>query len=444
MVFTAYYCQYSLYLIHRFTHSKSQMTYHRFTSSSILLLLWLEVCSPFELGHRILFGGPPCPLGPLQEDLQATMAVAVTPSHTKACGKDFMISMDGKNKEPSVVLLSFDSPVRTKPMPAVLEVFVNADSRHFGAQNITVFAFNMENDMHDGDGNLSWQSLKNVLKPFDSSDNQMKTCSDNIVNQNNLFRLGKTQFPDSELVSDQGGLGVKIDVSKAIKRGLYSFALVRMIDCGKTPFDKPDVPVGNIILSSLCNNDTDWHGQQYPPRIVFGPLPTPPQCVFKRGYYHILSELLDPVTDRLQNYLLKHSLKSKDKKLYITSKLSHGPSKYKLMWKLNKDTLSDTPTTFFGIKRKSAYSYLGGTSGGMPALGTKEDTMRIIPLQLKCFQVNCNRVFLVSNARKKQGKPAYLTMIPESKSNKNVSWKYSWQGGIWNGLFQLIRITITF
>ena len=146
-------------------------------------------------------------------------------------------------------------------------------------------------------------------------------------------------------------------------------------------------------------------------------------------------------TDTLQNYLLKHSFNSEDRKVYVTSKLPNGSSKYKLMWKLNKDTLSDTPTTFFGVKRKSAYSYLGGTRRGMPALGTKKDTMRIIPQQLRCFKVNCDEVFLVSNARKKQGKPAYLTIAPGSTSNKSVSWKYSWQPETWNwGVFQLIPL----
>jgi hypothetical protein len=100
--------------------------------------------------------------------------------------------------------------------------------------------------------------------------------------------------------------------------------------------------------------------------------------------------------------------------------------------------------TFFGVKRRSTYSYLAGTRRGKPRLGTKKDTMRILPRPLRCSQVDCENVYLVSHQRKKKGKRSYLTIKLEKNASgfeKRVSWKYLRDVDRWNGLFQLIPAT---
>lgn len=406
--------------------------------SGLLVLFLLVIEGP----NVFVCALAPCPLGSQQKKLQATTAVALTPSQTATCGQDFVISMDRRNREPSVVLLFFDSvsSQAKEAMPAVLEIFLTADSKDFPSQNITVFGFSSKNtSSHDDLENLSWSTFDQVLKPFDPSENWMTTCSDNVIQENNVMNLGKIEIPSSEVVNGLGGMVQQIDVSKAIRQGIHSFALVRMIECDDKTGGKQDVPKGNIILSSLCSNDTDFQGQQYPPAIVFGPSPRPPRCTFKRGYYKIHINSRDPNNYRHLEYFLTHSLKSKDTTIDVTSSWwIHKISKSRKLWKIRSDTFSDMPVTFFGVKRRTKYSYLGGTKRSKPSLGTKNDKMRIIPRELRCAQVDCENVFLVSDKRKKQGKKSYLTINLENRTNKTVSWKYSREVDAWNGVFQLI------
>lgn len=396
----------------------------------ILLLYLLALVFLLDVqGGLFVYGLAPCTVGPKQKESIASVAVAVTPSQTNACGKDFMISMDKENGEPSVVLLSFDSSVVSEERkPAVLEIFVTADSRHYGTHNITLFGFKTPVT-----SSVSWDTLRNVLKPFDPPENWMALCSDNVIQEGTVQNLGKIEIVDSENVGDLGGIPYQFDVTKAVRQGIRSFALARMIDC-----DAVDNAKGNIVLSSLCSNDTDFHGQQYPPRIVFGSPPPPPKCTFKQGYYKIHINSVDLNRNR-KEYFLTHSLKSNEKNIDVTSKWwIHTISKSRRLWKIREDTLSDTPMTFFGVKRRSKYSYLGGTKKGKPRLGRKTDRMRIIPREFRCSQADCENVYLVSDRRKKQGKRSYLAINVENKSAKTVSWKYSWEVNIWNGLFQLI------
>jgi hypothetical protein len=335
------------------------------------------------------------------------------------------------------VLLSFDSSVVSQTSrPALLEIFAPADSEDFPSQNITVFGF--KTSVTDS---VSWDTLSNVLKPFDPAENWMTTCSDNIIQKDNVENLGVIEFPHAEVINAFGGMTFQIDVTKAVRQGIRSFALARMIECDDKddPWDKKDVPKGNILISSLCSNDTDFHGQQYPPRIVFGSPSPPPKCTFKKGYYKIHINSRDPYDYRRREYFLTHSLKSKEKNIDVTSSWwIHKVSKSRRLWKIREYTLSDAPMTFFGVKRRSKYSYLGGTIKDKPRLGTKKDKMRIIPRELRCSQADCENVYLVSDRRKKQGKASYLTINIKNQNRKTVSWKYSWQVNRWNGLFQLI------
>lgn len=376
---------------------------------------------------------PPCPIGPKQQEFQATVAMAVTPSRTNTCGKDFMVSMDRKNGEPSVVILSFDSSVVSlEKKPAMLEILATADATDFPPQNITVFGVSSSVTNSD-----SWNTLGNVLKPFDPSENWMTVCSENIIQEDAVMDLGTISIPHSEVVNAQGGMTFQIDVSKAIGRGIHSFALSRMIACDAS--QPRDVPRGNIILSGQCPNNTDFQGQQYPPRIVLGNASTPPKCLFKRGYYQIHINSVSPNTNRRALYYLTHSLKSKDKTIAVTSSWwIHKLSKSRRVWKIREDTFSGTAMTFFGVKRRSKYSYLGGTLKGKPSLGEKKDRMRIIPRELRCFQTDCENVYLVSDKRKKQGKPSYLTINIKNPYQKTVAWKYFSEVDWRNGLYQLI------
>lgn len=407
-------------------------------SQLLLLLLFLVVVQ----GPSLAVASNPCPLGSRQKEVLPSMAVAVTPSKTNACGKEFMISMDRANGEPSVVLLSFDPLVLSQNkqlMPAVLEIFVTRESTAYFQQNITIFGYTSKSMERNDTDYVSWNSSDEILKPFDPYKNWMVTCSDNVIREDTATNLGYVTAPDAENLSDQGGISVQIDLSKAILQGFHSFALVRMIECEQKPDGKQDVPTGNVTLSSLCTNDTDFHGQQYPPRIIFGPNPPPEQCTYKRGYYKIHIDSRNWNTDVRQEYFLTHSLKSSVKSIDVTSSWwIHKLSNSRKLWKIRKDTLSGTPTTFFGVKRRSKYSYLGGTSGYKPSLGTKKDTMRIVPRRWRCSMVDCGNVYLVSDKRKKQGKKSYLTIDIERTRNKTVAWKYSWEVQPWNGVFQLI------
>lgn len=398
----------------------------------LLLVLLLKIQGPL-FAH----GLAPCPLGPKQKESVARVAVAVTPSQTNTCGKDFMISMDEKNREPSVVFLSFDSSVASQQAkPAVLEIFAPADSRDFPSQNVTVFGFKTPVT-----NSVSWDSLSDILKPFKPAQNWMKTCSDNVIQEDTAVNLGTIEFPHAEVVNAFGGMMFQLDVTKAVREGIRSFALARMITCDNKDdsWDKKDVPKGNILISSLCSNHTDFYGQQYPPRIVFGSPPPPPKCTFKRGYYKIHINSRDPYSYRRKEYFLTHSLKSKEKNIDVTSSWGvHKLSKSRRLWKIREDAISDTPTTFFGVKRRSKYSYLGGTRKGKPCLGRKKDKIRIIPRELMCSQADCENVYLVSDRRKRQGKRSYLTINIENLNKKTLAWKYSWEVDRWNGLFQLI------
>lgn len=397
----------------------------------LLLVLALLSVQPAVDANSAL---PPCPIGSKQKEFQATVAMAVTPSQTNRCGKDFMVSMDRKNGEPSVVVLSFDSSVVSlEKRPAILELFASADARDFPPQNSTVFGVSSSVTNSD-----SWDTLGTVLKPFDPSSNWMTVCSENIIQEDAVMDLGTLSIPHSEVVNAYGGMTFQIDVSKAIAKGIHSFALARMIECDVG--QSRDVPRGNIILSSLCPNDTDFQGQQYPPRLVLGKPSPPPKCSFKRGYYKIHIKSTSPITNRRAEYFLTHSLKSKDKTIAVTSIWwIHKLSKSRRLWKIREDTVSGTAMTFFGVKRRTKYSYLGGTKKNKPSLGTKKDSrMRILPRELRCFQVDCNNVYLVSDRRKRQGKPSYLTINVENPGQKTVSWKYSSQADWRNGLYQLI------
>ncbi|KAI8102836.1 hypothetical protein M9434_005628 [Picochlorum sp. BPE23] len=379
----------------------------------------------------------PCPLGPDQRESLAAVAVAVTPSQTNMCAEDFMVSMDRKNGEPSVVLLSFEpSSVSSLSKPAVLQVFARPDSKDFPPQNITVYGFtSVLNDTES----VSWNTSGDILKPFDPFVNWMLSCSDNVIQEDNGVKIGTIQIRHSELVSADGGEPLQIDVTEALRNGIRTFALARMIACAEEDDLEADVPKGNILLSSSCSNDTDTWGQQYPPRIVSGPIPPPPKCTFTRGYYKIHINSRRASDYRRVEYYLTHSLKSKEKEIIVTSSWwIHKVSNSRKLWKIREDAVSGTPMTFFGVKRRSKYSYLAGSKRGKPRLGTKTDTMRIIPRELRCSQVDCENVYLVSHKRKKDGKRAYLTINIEDLSNKRVSWKYFRKVDRFNGLFQLI------
>jgi hypothetical protein len=353
------------------------------------------------------------------------------------CGEDFMVSMDRKNGEPSVVLLSFEpSSVSSLSKPAVLQVFARPDSKDFPPQNITVYGFtSVLNDTES----VSWNTSGDILKPFDPFVNWMLSCSDNVIQEDNGVKIGTIQIRHSELINAEGGEPLQIDVTEALRNGIRTFALARMIACAEEDDLEADVPKGNILLSSSCSNDTDTWGQQYPPRIVSGPIPPPPKCTFTRGYYKIHINSRRASDYRRVEYYLTHSLKSKEKEIIVTSSWwIHKVSNSRKLWKIREDAVSGTPVTFFGVKRRSKYSYLAGSKRGKPRLGTKTDTMRIIPRELRCSQVECENVYLVSHKRKKDGKRAYLTINIEDLSNKRVSWKYFRKVDRFNGLFQLI------
>lgn len=371
-------------------------------------------------------GADPCPLGPEQKESRAVSGVAVTPSATHRCGDDFKVSMDINDGEPSVVLLSFEESVLNNAGSTVtLEVFVTGSG--YGRPNITVLGVPSLRDTQE----VSWDMV-GFLKPFKPKENMMATCSDNVVKwSKDVFKVGYLIIPDPENLSDQGGIPISIDVSNAIRRGIHTFALVKIIECR----DLKDDIRGNYAFSSLCTDDTYFHGKQFPPRLIIGSPPPPPPCSFKRGYYKI--EMRN--TRTIRTYFLTHSLRSKDRRVYITSSrdIDKIPP-YQQMWKINGDSVSGKPMTLFAVKRRSKYSYLGGTAGGGPSLGTKKEKIRLIPRPGACSTTICNRLYLVSDPRKKKGIESYLRLDLRNATKMKLSWKFFKDIDPWYDVVELV------
>jgi len=299
-------------------------------------------------------------------------------------------------------------------------------------QNVSVFGIPSLRDAQE----VSWDMV-GFLKQFKPKENMMATCSDNVVKSSkDILKVGSLVIPDSEYNSDQGGMAISIDVRDAIKRGIHTFALVRMIEC-RGQGEQKDAPVGNFKFSSLCRNDTDFHGQQFPPRLIIGSPPPPPPCSFKRGLYKIQ---VQGYSTR-KEYFLTHSLRSKDRKVYIVSSrdINKIPP-FQQLWKINEDSVSGKPMTLFAWKRRSKYSYLGGTGGGGPSLGRKKDKIRLIPRPGTCSTVSCNSLYLVSDRRKKEGMESYLSLNWKISTDKRLSWKYFRDIDPWYDVVELVRM----
>ena len=360
--------------------------------------------------------------------LEASHATAMTPSKSFKDGMDFKVSMDPKHGEPSVIAVGFSGqqvPEASKILRAILEMHLSQNNREEPTQDqmVTVIGFN---DWVDG---MNWQS-SGILKKNPSS--SIQDSRDNVIDWNDKVTIvGHIVVPDAKVITEQGGRTIRLDVSDAIRKGIRSFALVRMIrfdetgnDAGRLPQDKPE---GRYIFSALSDPNTAWR-----PRLVideqdfsqpvepFPPQPSPPPpadnipsppppktCSYSRGYYKIKAASCG-------NLYLTHSLKSSNTKLYLRSKNSAKAPRS--VWKINKTISADTPTTIFALGRKSKYSYLA--TGRAPRLGKKTDVMRIAP----AVPGACERVRFVSHARARKGLRAYLRVDPGCQT---ISWSYS-------------------
>jgi hypothetical protein len=98
--------------------------------------------------------------------------------------------------------------------------------------------------------------------------------------------------------------------------------------------------------------------------------------------------------------------------------------------------------TLFAWKRRSKYSYLGGTGGGGPSLGRKKDKIRLIPRPPlgRCYTVSCNILYLVSDRRKKEGMESYLSLNWKISTDKKLSWKYFRDIDLWYDVVDLVRM----
>ncbi len=363
--------------------------------------------------------------------IPASEACAVDPvrRYSDDSSDEFAVTMDpAENQTPRAILLNFNNlPPGRSTLRAILRLFVRRRGGVNNREQLTVLGFRSEGADWS---RMDWDMAGIFKKNYASSD--QPTIKDNIIDwDSDVQILGSVTMPNDELVADQGGLHVALDVTKAVEQEITSFALVRNIRYDAGGGLERDIPGGlhtfagrqpglgpNFHISDesarpqlLIMTETDDPIQPFPSRPPPPPPPFPESCAEKLdGYFHLQGT---PRSCVKKGLYLSYSLKSKTKRVSIKRhqwdpKKSRFPTRS--MWKIRVAQpglyKGGFQSTIWARNRKSAKSYLASSTSSKIRVGRLQDALlRIVPVPK---YKRCDRVTLVSEARLAAGRPAYL------------------------------------